>query len=68
MEDTIITDTVQAHQIEDGDQIVINDDYLENVKVLDDEDNIIISGFSNNTGGIEVYTLDPFDTINLWTV
>lgn len=64
-----IIDTIQADQIEDGDQILYGDDPLENVRVLDDsDDTIIIEGFSNLTGGNEVYNLHFAETVYVWAV
>jgi hypothetical protein len=61
---------IEADQIEDGDQIVVDNDYLENVTVLDGEDinEIIVKGFSEDTGDIAEYAL-PFDyTVSVWAV
>lgn len=69
MEDIIITDTIQAYQIETGDQILVGTDALENVTVLDDTlDEIIISGFSNDSGDRETYNLHPDDTVHVWSI
>lgn len=69
--DIIIIDTIDAYQIEDGDQIIVDDEPLENVTVQDDpEDNdgIIVTGFSWETGDKVVHTL-PFDYhVQMWAV
>lgn len=62
---------VTADQIEDGDQIIVDGDALENVTVHDDPDDIngvIVKGFSEDTGDEAVYTL-PFDyEVEVWAV
>jgi hypothetical protein len=63
--------TIDADQIEDGDQILIDGDPLENVTVSDDPMDdfaVVIKGFSNDTGDVETYTV-PFDyPVEVWAV
>lgn len=65
----IITDTIQADQIEDGDQIVIDGDPIEVTSVEeseDDMDEIVVKGFSHDTGDSVQYPL-PFDYyVDMW--
>ena len=64
-----IIDTIQVQYIEDGDQILVGDDPLEDVKVLDnDGDTTIFEGLSNLTGDREVYNLHYADLVQVWAV
>ena len=63
--------TITADQIENGDQIIVDNDELENVTVEDDPEDIngvIVKGYSEETGDIVTYTL-PFDyEVQVWAV
>lgn len=67
----IVTDTIDADQIEDGDQIIVDGEALEGVTVHDDEsdnDGIVVRGFSWETGDSVEHTL-PYDyRVDLWSV
>jgi hypothetical protein len=63
-----IYDKVPAYTVEDRDQVIIDGDPLEDVEVTDTGDAIIIVGTSNNTGDVEVYSLDPDALVELWAV
>jgi hypothetical protein len=66
-----VHDTITADEVEDGDQIIIDGDLLENVRVESDPDDIsavIIVGYSDNTGDVVRYPL-PYDyTVELWAI
>lgn len=62
-------DTVPAYSVEDGDQIIINGDPLEDVIVFDEgATEIVITGVSNNTGDRETYKVSPDALVDLWAV
>jgi hypothetical protein len=63
-----IYDTIQADQIEDGDQIIVDGDPLERVRVHDSEEGIWVVGESVNTGDRETYFLTPDADVDLWAV
>lgn len=69
--DAIVTDTIDADQIEDGDQIIVDGEHLEGVTVSadpDDVDAVIITAFSWETGDRVTHTL-PYDyPVDLWAV
>ena len=72
MDDIQIHDTIQAHTVEDGEQIVVTTDdgrdHLENVVVDDCGEVIVISGYSHDTGDIARYPLDPSDFVDVWSL
>ena len=66
-----IIDTIAAEQIEDGDQILVFGDPLENVRVEGDPDDlysVLVTGFSNNTGDTQSYSLNYTDIVEVWAV
>ena len=69
--DVTITDTIQADQIEDGDQIIVDGDLLERVSVSEsyaDPDEVIVKGFSYESGDAVTYSL-PFDyDVDVWGI
>ena len=69
--DINITDTINADQIEDGDQIAVNGDHLENV-VIDgdpnDPDAVVITGWSVNTGDLETYSVRYDTDVDVWSI
>lgn len=64
-------DTITADQIEPGDQIIVDGDFVERVAVHEsdvDIDEIIVTGFSYESGDAVTYSL-PFDyEVGLWAV
>jgi len=65
----IIYDIITAEYVEDGDQIIVDGDPLEDVIRFDDEDGeVLISGYSHNTGDRETYVLAFDKTVELWSV
>lgn len=69
--DIIVQDTIDADQIEDGDQIIVDGEALEGVTVHDDPndpDGVIVKGFSWETGDAVEHTL-PYDyRVDIWSV
>lgn len=65
-----IIDTVSADTIEIGDQIVVDGDLIEVTAVLDssDPDEVIVRGFSHESGDSETYSLFADDYFDLWAV
>lgn len=69
MDDMTIYDTVEAGTIEDGDQILWQDDVLDNVVVENlDRDYVVVSGYSHNTGDRERYEIPVDSPVDLWMV
>ena len=70
IDDTIILDTISADSIEIGDQVIIEGDYIEVTFVgqTDDIDEIIVKGFSHDTGDREEYSLFADDYYQTWAV
>lgn len=70
IDDTIILDTISADSIEIGDQVIIEGDYIEVTYVgeTDDIDEIVVKGFSHETGGKETYSLYADDYYQTWAV
>jgi hypothetical protein len=69
MNDMTIYDTIEAGTIEDGDQILWQDDVLENVVVTNlDRDYITVTGYSHNTGDKETYEIPVDSLVDLWMV
>lgn len=65
-----IYDTITADQIEVGDQIIVDGDPIEvkSVHDTDDPDEVVVSGYSHETGDTETYSLFADDPYNLWAV
>lgn len=66
----IIHDTIDADQIEDGDQIRVDGTLYENVKVeaSDDPDEVRIRAYSEDEGDMVTLSL-PYDyRVDLWSV
>jgi len=70
MDDITILYTVSADQIESGDQIIIDGDPIEvtYVGASDDIDEVIVSGFSHETGDQETYSLFGDDEYEVWAL
>lgn len=62
-----IYDTITADQIEEGDLIVVSNDYIEVSFKLDETDIIMVKGFSHLTGDNASYLLNPDTIIDLWS-
>lgn len=68
-----IYDTVEAHTIEVGDQIIIKGDPIEVTSIEEDPEapleGLIIKGYSHDTGDIATYDDVWFgDYVDLWAV
>lgn len=65
-----IIDTIAADTIEVGDQILIDGDPIEVKFVLesDDIDEVIVGGYSHETGDTETYSLYADDCFDFWAV
>jgi hypothetical protein len=64
-----IIDTIQAQYIEDDDQIIVDGDPLEAVElVFAPADDVVITGYSNNTGDRVCYVLTPTQLVQVWAV
>jgi len=66
-------DTINADQIEVGDQILINGDPVEVTDLTDDHvetdvDLLEVTGYSHNTGDLVSYTVGAWDRVDLWAV
>lgn len=73
MDDIEVYDSVPAHTLDDGDRIVVinpegAEDYLEDIRVIQDTDAVMVKGYSHVTGDNEVYILDWEKEIDLWRV
>lgn len=70
MSEIVIIDTVPASSLEEGDQIVIEGDLVEirAVRETDDIDEVVVTGYSNETGDVEHYSLYADDYFDLWGV
>lgn len=69
-DDVKVIDSVSADTIEVGDQIVVDGDYVE-VKGLDetlDPDEVVVTGYSHNSGDRVMYSLYADDYYEIWTV
>lgn len=65
-----IIDNISADTIEVGDQILIEGDPIEvkSINETDDIDEIVISGYSHDTGDTETYSLFADDYFDVWGV
>lgn len=70
MSEIIVIDTVPASTLERGDQILIQGELVEvlAVRETDDIDEIVVTGYSNDTGDIEHWSLYADDEYDLWGV
>jgi hypothetical protein len=68
--DVDIIDTVPAFSIEVGDQILVDGDPIEvrSISETDDLDEIVIRGYSHDSGDTETYSLFADDTYDVWAV
>lgn len=68
-DDIIIYDTVQAWTIEDGDQILVFNDPIEVSSATPISDgNMLVRGFSHESGDEAEYILNQYYMVPLWTV
>lgn len=69
--DLNIIDTIQAWQVDETDQIIVDNDPIEVKTVREDEDDlaaVIVTGYSHNSGDSVEYTL-PYDyDVEVWAV
>lgn len=65
-----IYDTISADQIEVGDQIIVDGDPIEvmSVRETDDVDEVVVIGYSHESGDTETYSLFADDEFDLWAV
>lgn len=65
-----VIDSVPAFSIEAGDQVVIEDDYIEVTQVLETEDldEIVVKGYSHVSGDTETYSLLADDVYDVWAL
>lgn len=65
-----IIDNVSADTIEVGDQILVEGDPIEvkEVRETDDIDEIVIVGYSHESGDTETYSLYADDYFDVWAV
>lgn len=70
LNDTREIDQITADTIEVGDQIVVDEDYIEvhTVTETDDIDEIIVTGYSHSTGDHVTYSLYADDYHVVWAV
>lgn len=70
MSNHIITDTVSADTLEVSDQVIIDGDMLEikDIQTTMDPDEVIVVGYSHETGDTVSYPLFADDFYDLWTV
>ena len=68
--DVNIIDTVPAFSIEAGDQILVDGDPIEvkRIEETDDVDEVVVIGYSHDTGDTERYSLYADDTYDVWAV
>lgn len=62
-----VYDVIQAHQIEEGDQILYSNDPVEVSEKMDETDTIMVRGYSHLTGETVTYFLRPDVEVELWT-
>lgn len=65
-----IIDTISADSIEVGDQIIVEGDPIEVTYVgeTEDIDEVVVKGYSHDTGDREVYSLFADDYYDIWAV
>lgn len=62
----MIYDTVNADQVEIGDQVLVNHDHVVVNTVLDEDDSVILEGYSEDTGEPVVYAVRYDTVVDLW--
>jgi hypothetical protein len=65
-----VIDSIAAWQIAEGDQVIIESDPVEVAETFDGEDpnQIIVRGYSHESGDRVEYSLYADDKFDLWTV
>lgn len=65
-----IIDTVPAYSIEPNDQILVEGDPIEvhTVREGNDVDEIVVTGYSHESGDLVTYSLFADDLFDLWAV
>ena len=65
-----VIDSIAAWQIAEGDQVIIEGDPIEVTATFDgdDPDEIIVKGYSHESGDRVTYSLYADDSFDLWTV
>lgn len=63
-------DTVSADTLEVGDQVIIDGDYVEvrDIRDTDDIDEVVVVGYSHESGDTETYSLYADDMYGLWAL
>lgn len=66
----IVIDEIFADSIESGDQIIVDGDLIEVREVLetDDVDEVMVKGYSHESGDVETYSLYADDRFEVWAV
>lgn len=62
-----VYDYVPADTVEEGDQILFENDPLEVSSVIDSGDAILVKGYSHLTGDSVTYIITPDTEVGLWT-
>lgn len=70
MTEITVFDTVSADTLEVGDQIIVDGDPISitGISETDDPDEILVTGYSFNSGDTETYSLFADDYFDLWGV
>ncbi len=70
MDDIEIIDNVSADSLEVGDQAIIEGDHVEinSIMPTDDLDEIVVKGYSHDTGDSVEYSLYADDYYDIWAV
>lgn len=66
-----VIDSIAAWQIDEGDQIIVEGDPIEVAVVIHsttDPDEILVAGYSHESGDYVEYPLYADDSFDLWTV
>lgn len=65
-----IIDNISADTIEVGDQILVEGDPIEvtHVEESDDLDEVVVKGFSHESGDRETYSLFADDYYDVWSI
>ena len=70
MDDIEIIDNISADTIEVGDQIIVVGDHIQvsSVTDSDDIDEVVVTGYSHDSGDSVEYSLFADDYFDVWTV
>ena len=65
-----VYDSISADTIEVGDQIIIDNEPIEvrSISETEDPDEIVIRGYSHDTGDVEQFSLYADDYYDLWSI